>query len=101
LVKKMNGMKFGVFDHIERRGDSLDDLYQGRLELLREYDAAGFFGYHVAEHHATPLGMAPSPGIFLAAAAQCTRQIHLARWFTCCRCIIRYGSSARSACSTI
>src|SRR5262249_20136165 len=28
-------------------------------------------------HHATPLGMAPSPGIFLAAAAQCTRQIHL------------------------
>jgi alkanesulfonate monooxygenase SsuD/methylene tetrahydromethanopterin reductase-like flavin-dependent oxidoreductase (luciferase family) len=73
----MNGIKFGVFDHIERRGDSLNDLYQGRLELLREYDAAGFFGYHVAEHHATPLGMAPSPGIFLAAAAQCTRQIHL------------------------
>src|SRR5439155_11578255 len=62
---------------IERRNESLDGLYQGRLELLREYDAAGFFCYHVAEHHATPLGMAPSPGIFLAAAAQCTRRIHL------------------------
>jgi alkanesulfonate monooxygenase SsuD/methylene tetrahydromethanopterin reductase-like flavin-dependent oxidoreductase (luciferase family) len=73
----MNNIKFGVFDHIERRNDGLDRLYQGRLELLREYDAAGFFCYHVAEHHATPLGMAPSPGIFLAAAAQCTRQIHL------------------------
>jgi alkanesulfonate monooxygenase SsuD/methylene tetrahydromethanopterin reductase-like flavin-dependent oxidoreductase (luciferase family) len=73
----MSEIKFGVFDHIERRGDSIDGLYEGRLELLREYDAAGFFCYHLAEHHATPLGMAPSPGIFLAAAAQCTRQIHL------------------------
>ncbi|HKV54222.1 MAG TPA: LLM class flavin-dependent oxidoreductase [Candidatus Binataceae bacterium] len=74
----MSETKFGVFDHIERReGDSLERLYNGRLELLREYDAAGFFGYHVAEHHATPLGMAPSPGIFLSAAAQCTRRIHL------------------------
>ncbi|MGE0822362.1 MAG: LLM class flavin-dependent oxidoreductase [Candidatus Binatia bacterium] len=73
----MNNVRFGVFDHIERRGDSADGLFAGRLELVREYDAAGFFGYHVAEHHATPLGMAPSPGIFLAAAAQCTKRIHL------------------------
>src|SRR6184192_4957964 len=73
----MDGIKFGVFDHIERRGDSLERLYQGRLELLREYDAAGFFAYHLAEHHATPLGMAPAPGIFLAAASQRTRRIRL------------------------
>lgn len=73
----MNTNRFGVFDHIERRGDAVDDLFAGRFELLKEYDAAGFFGYHVAEHHATPLGMAPSPGLFLAAAAQCTQQIHL------------------------
>src|SRR6516162_4830757 len=73
----MNEIKFGVFDHIERRNDSLDRLYQGRLELLREYDVAGFFCYHVAEHHATPLGMAPSPGVFLAAAAQRTKRIRL------------------------
>ena len=68
---------FGVFDHIERRGDSADGLFEGRLKLLEQYDAAGFYGYHVAEHHATPLGMAPSPGIFLAAAAQRTRRIRL------------------------
>jgi alkanesulfonate monooxygenase SsuD/methylene tetrahydromethanopterin reductase-like flavin-dependent oxidoreductase (luciferase family) len=73
----MSAIRLGVFDHIERRGDSLDDLFAGRFELLREYDDAGFYCYHVAEHHATPLGMAPSPGLFLAAAAQCTRRIHL------------------------
>jgi alkanesulfonate monooxygenase SsuD/methylene tetrahydromethanopterin reductase-like flavin-dependent oxidoreductase (luciferase family) len=68
---------FGVFDHIERRGGSVEGLFEGRLKLLEQYDAAGFYGYHVAEHHATPLGMAPSPGLFLAAAAQRTRQIRL------------------------
>ena len=73
----MSEIKFGVFDHLERRGDTVDGLYQGRVALVRDYDAAGFYGYHVAEHHATPLGMAPSPGIFLAAAAQATRRIHL------------------------
>jgi len=40
-------------------------------------DAAGFVGYHLAEHHATPLGMAPSPALFLTAAAQRTRRIRL------------------------
>src|SRR5229473_5391846 len=68
---------FGVFDHVERRGNVIDDLFEGRLKLLEHYDAAGFYGYHVAEHHATPLGMAPSPGVFLAAAAQRTRRIRL------------------------
>ena len=37
--------------------------------------APGFYGYHVAEHHATPLGVAPSPGIWLAAIAQRTTQL--------------------------
>jgi len=49
----MNEVQFGIFDHIERRGDTLDGLYEGRFELLKDYDAAGFFCYHVAEHHAT------------------------------------------------
>ena len=70
----MSAIKFGVFDHVERRGDSVEGLFAGRFELLREYDTAGFYGYHVAEHHATPLGMAPSPGLYLAAAAQCTKR---------------------------
>ena len=73
----MNDIAFGVFDHIERGGRDPQELFEWRLGLLEQYDAAGFFCYHVAEHHATPLGMAPSPGLFLAAAAQRTRRIHL------------------------
>jgi alkanesulfonate monooxygenase SsuD/methylene tetrahydromethanopterin reductase-like flavin-dependent oxidoreductase (luciferase family) len=44
---------------------------------LEAADEAGFFCYHLAEHHATPLGMAPSPALFLTAAAQRTRRIRL------------------------
>lgn len=72
----MGDVAFGIFDHIERRDHDLGELYAGRLRLLEAADAAGFFCYHVAEHHGTPLGMAPSPGIFLGAVAQRTRRIH-------------------------
>lgn len=68
---------FGIFDHLERRSDSLGELYRGRLRLLKLADEAGFFGYHLAEHHATPLGMAPSPSVFLSAAIQHTSRIRL------------------------
>jgi alkanesulfonate monooxygenase SsuD/methylene tetrahydromethanopterin reductase-like flavin-dependent oxidoreductase (luciferase family) len=71
------GVAFGVFDHIDRSGEPLATLYERRLQLIEAADAAGFRSWHVAEHHATPLGMAPSPGIFLAAAAQRTRRIRL------------------------
>ena len=38
------------------------------------YDRVGFRSYHIAEHHSTPLGMAPSPNLFLSAiASQTTR----------------------------
>jgi alkanesulfonate monooxygenase SsuD/methylene tetrahydromethanopterin reductase-like flavin-dependent oxidoreductase (luciferase family) len=68
---------FGIFDHIERRRDEpLHRTYEGRLKMLETADAAGFYAYHLAEHHATPLSMAPSPGIFLAAVAQRTRRLH-------------------------
>src|SRR5262249_7949957 len=40
-------------------------------------EAAGFYGYHLTEHHATPLSMTPSPSVFLAAAARETRRIRL------------------------
>ena len=46
-----------------------------RLKIVEAYDRAGFYGYHVAEHHATPLGMAASPGVFLAAVAQRTQAL--------------------------
>ena len=68
-------VEFGVFDHLDRGAGSLGDLYASRLALAEAYDAAGFRSYHVAEHHATPLGMAPSPGVYLAAVAQRTRRL--------------------------
>jgi alkanesulfonate monooxygenase SsuD/methylene tetrahydromethanopterin reductase-like flavin-dependent oxidoreductase (luciferase family) len=68
---------FGIFDHLERREVSLEELYEERLQLLEIADRAGIFCYHLAEHHATPLGMAPSPNLFLSAVAMRTRRIHL------------------------
>ncbi|HXP93365.1 MAG TPA: LLM class flavin-dependent oxidoreductase [Candidatus Binatia bacterium] len=68
-------IRFGVFDHLDRNALPLADFYQQRLELVELYDRAGFYGYHVAEHHGTPLGMAPSPSLFLAAVARQTRRV--------------------------
>jgi alkanesulfonate monooxygenase SsuD/methylene tetrahydromethanopterin reductase-like flavin-dependent oxidoreductase (luciferase family) len=68
-------MEFGVFDHLDRAGTPLPDYYEDRLKIVEAFDRAGFYGYHIAEHHATPLGMAPSPNVFLAAVAQRTRQL--------------------------
>src|SRR5436190_7533727 len=68
-------VEFGVFDHVDRGETSMAELYASRLALVEAYDAAGFRGYHVAEHHATSLGMAPSPGVYLAAVAQRTRRL--------------------------
>jgi alkanesulfonate monooxygenase SsuD/methylene tetrahydromethanopterin reductase-like flavin-dependent oxidoreductase (luciferase family) len=68
-------MKFGVFDHLDRNGVPLHDFYEQRLKLVEAYDQSGFYSYHTAEHHATPLGLAASPSVFLAAVAQRTRNL--------------------------
>ena len=68
-------MEFGVFDHLDRTGQKLPDFYEDRLKIAEAYDRSGFYAYHLAEHHSTPLGMAPSPNIFLAALAQRTRRL--------------------------
>ena len=70
-------MKFGVFDHMDRSGGDLHRQFGDRLELIELYERAGFHAYHIAEHHATPLGMAPSPSVFLAAVAQRTQDTAL------------------------
>src|SRR5262245_46857478 len=62
-------MKFGIFDHMDRGGPDLGRQFDERLRLIELYEKAGFHAYHLAEHHATPLGMAPSPSVFLAAVA--------------------------------
>ncbi len=68
-------MKFGVFDHMDRSGSDLGRQFEDRLKLIELYERAGFYAYHLAEHHATPLGMAPSPSVFLAAVAQRTKTL--------------------------
>src|SRR5262249_26691217 len=70
-------MDFGVFDHLDRGNLPLHEYFESRLKLIEGYDRAGFYAYHVAEHHSTPLGMAPSPSVFLAAAAQRTKKLRL------------------------
>ena len=80
-------MDLGIFDHLDQRDVPLHEFYESRLRLLERYDEAGFAAYHLAEHHATPLGLAPVPGIFLAAATQRTRRIRLG---PCVYCVPLY-----------
>jgi alkanesulfonate monooxygenase SsuD/methylene tetrahydromethanopterin reductase-like flavin-dependent oxidoreductase (luciferase family) len=68
-------MEFGVFDHLDLGGRPHELFYRERLEIVEAYERAGFASYHVAEHHLTPLGMAPSPSVFLAAVAQRTKRL--------------------------
>jgi len=68
-------MKFGVFDHMDRGTVPLGEQYENRLKLTEAYERHGFHLYHLAEHHATPLGMAPSPSVFLSAVAQRTTRL--------------------------
>jgi alkanesulfonate monooxygenase SsuD/methylene tetrahydromethanopterin reductase-like flavin-dependent oxidoreductase (luciferase family) len=70
-------MKFGIFDYIDLRDEPLRKIYDDRMALLRAAEDAGFYGYHLTEHHATPLSMTPSPTVFLAAAARETKRIRL------------------------
>ena len=68
-------LQFGVFDHLDQNGASLGEQLEDRLKLIGVLEAEGYYAYHVAEHHSTRLGMAPSPSVFLAAVAQRTRRI--------------------------
>ena len=68
-------MEFGIFDHLDRNDLPLNEYYEARLKLIEAYEHAGFYAYHVAEHHSTPIGMAPSPSVFLSAIAQRTKTL--------------------------
>lgn len=60
---------------MDRSGVAIGQQYEDRLRLAEAYDRAGFHAYHVAEHHSTPLGCAPSPSVFLSAVGQRTRRL--------------------------
>jgi alkanesulfonate monooxygenase SsuD/methylene tetrahydromethanopterin reductase-like flavin-dependent oxidoreductase (luciferase family) len=70
-------MKFGIFDYIDQRDEAPARTLDERMVLLRAAEDAGFHGYHLTEHHMTPLSLAPSPTVFLAAAARETKRLRL------------------------
>lgn len=78
------GLSFGVWDHFERRpGITVSDQYAQKIELVREAERLGYASYHVAEHHLSPLNLAPSPTVFLAAVAQATSHIRIGTGVYC------------------
>lgn len=68
-------MEFGLFDHMDRGPGTLAQDYETRLRLAETAEAQGFTRYHITEHHGTPLSVAPSPSVFLAALSQRTRRL--------------------------
>lgn len=74
-----NGRKinWGIFDWVEWDENSPSQIFEDRLKLLEYADQQDFYAYHVAEHHTTPLSVAPSPGMYLSAVAQRTSRIRL------------------------
>jgi len=71
---------FAIFDWIDiPPGADPADVLEGRLAMVESADRGGELAtYHVAEHHGTSLGLASSPGVFIAAASQRTSRIRLA-----------------------
>ncbi len=70
-------MKFGIFDHVDTNGLALSEILDKRLEYVKAVEDAGFYSYHVAEHHATPLNLVPVPGVYLGAVANATTKLRL------------------------
>ena len=70
-------LEFGIFDHLDSDGSPLGALLESRLKLVGLIEAEGFAGYHLAEHHSTPLGLASSPSVFLAAAFARTQRLRI------------------------
>ena len=68
-------IKFGIFDHMDDDGRGISAQFETRLRLAEIYDRAGFYAYHLAEHHSTPLGHGPSPSVYLSALAQRTKRL--------------------------
>ncbi len=70
-------MKIGLFDHVEFSNRPLATVFDERLEFVAAADEAGFYCYHIAEHHCTPLNMVPVPGVYLGAVARATKTMRL------------------------
>jgi alkanesulfonate monooxygenase SsuD/methylene tetrahydromethanopterin reductase-like flavin-dependent oxidoreductase (luciferase family) len=77
-------VQFGIFDHLTRLpGVELEALYEGRIALLQKAERAGFYGYHLAEHHGHSLSTTPSQALFLATLARETERLRLGMLVVC------------------
>lgn len=65
-------MQFGIFDHIDDNGQPHGAQLAGRLDLIEKIERLGFYAYHLAEHHGTPLSRIGATGAFLGAISQRT-----------------------------
>ena len=70
-------MKFGLWDHFDRSGRPFHKDMDERLAYLIAGDEAGYYAFHVAEHHCTPLNLVPVPGVYLGAVARLTSRMRL------------------------
>ena len=80
MASKSNDGKdihWGIFDWVEWDENAPSQIFDDRLSLVEYADQQDFFCYHVAEHHTTPLSVAPSPGMYLSAVAQRTSRIRM------------------------
>ena len=75
-------LQFGVFDHIEPvPGMDLEQIYAHRLIQIEQLDKAGFYAYHLAEHHTPAVhSLAPSQNVFLAGVSQRTTACGRVSW---------------------
>src|SRR5680860_170185 len=70
-------VRFSLFDWLDESGRGIGETYEERLRMLEYADEAGFYAYHLAEHHGTELSTVPSPNLFLSAVAQRTQRLRL------------------------
>lgn len=74
-------MKFGIFSVVDHYPTELQrsstQFYNELLEQAELADELGFDSFWLAEHHFHQYGIIPRPSLFLAAAAQRTKQIKL------------------------
>src|SRR5947209_8541083 len=55
VARGVGPLRFGIWDWLDRPpGLPVAELYEQRLQVLEAADRAGFYCYHLAEHHGTP-----------------------------------------------
>ena len=76
-------LEFGMFDWIEASGQPLADIFEHKMQLVEAADQGGFYGWHIAEHQATPLSLNISPSVLLASAIQRTERLRMGAMTFC------------------